>query len=125
MEVDFDYVYEHVFAPAISAAGAVAVRSDFERGGGFIHTSMLERLLLADVVLADVSVSNPNVFYELGIRHAPRPRATITLSCAATGPLPFDVAALRHLRYGIDQVRPDGPATLVTALEVRPLRRPR
>jgi hypothetical protein len=53
-------------------------------------------------VVADISLPNPNVFYELGIRHATRPRATITMGCFTGSMVPFDVAPLRHLTYQLN-----------------------
>jgi len=41
---------------------------------------MYEQLLTADVVIADLSTSNANAFYELGVRHALRPFTTITIA---------------------------------------------
>jgi hypothetical protein len=110
-EVDFDELYQSVLLPTIEAAGGEAIRSDHEVDGGLIHTSMFERLLLADIVIADVSLPNPNVFYELGIRHATRPRATITMGCTSAA-VPFDVAPLRHLRYELSGRGPADPEAL-------------
>src|ERR1700679_1433194 len=45
---------------------------------GNINVPMYERLLNADLVVADVSTNNCNAFYELGVRHALRPYTTIT-----------------------------------------------
>jgi hypothetical protein len=56
---------------------------------------MYERLLLAEIVMADLTFANANVFYELGIRHAARPRSTI-LIFAAIGTLPWAEAAARR-----------------------------
>lgn len=100
---DFDRVYRELMVPAAEAAGCRAIRSDHEMSGGMIHTSMFERLLLADVVVADISIPNPNVFYELGIRHATRPRATITIGNLSGAYIPFDIAPLRHLTYTLDE----------------------
>ncbi len=36
---------------------------------------MYERLMLCESAVADVTGANPNVYYELGIRHAMRPRS--------------------------------------------------
>src|SRR5829696_7486785 len=59
---------------------------------------MYERLLLCDFAVADLTTANPNVLYELGIRHAARPRTTLT-AFASKKPLPFDVAMLRTQLY--------------------------
>lgn len=116
---DFDRLYREVIVPAAEAAGCRAIRSDHEATGGVVHTSMFARLLLADVVVADLSIPNPNVYYELGIRHATRPRATVTIGCFAGANIPFDVAPLRHLAYTLDDGVPEDPAALRTNLEAR------
>src|SRR5262249_43068 len=60
-----------------------------------------ERLMLCDYAVADLSTANANVFYELGIRHAIRPRSTALIMSKGMR-LPFDVAPLRALPYEID-----------------------
>lgn len=50
------------------------VRADEEKLGGIIHKAMFERLLLCAFAVADLTTSNPNVMYELEIRHAALPR---------------------------------------------------
>ena len=60
---------------------------------------------MADVVVADVSIHNANVFYELGIRHAVRNRATVLIR-ARVDEVPFDLRGERYLSY--DQARSGG-----------------
>jgi hypothetical protein len=98
---DFDRVYGEVIKPAIIKAGLEPIRADEERVGGTIHKPMYERLILCDYAVADVTGANPNVYYELGIRHAVRPRSTVILFSDGTL-LPFDIALLRGLPYQID-----------------------
>lgn len=100
-ETDFDGVYRKLIAPAILAAGLDAMRADQEQLGGTIHKPMFERLMLCDYAIADITSANPNVYYELGIRHALRPHSTILIFAAGTS-LPFDVAPLRGLSYATD-----------------------
>src|SRR5262249_29148144 len=85
----FDAVYQKVSAPAVEAAGLEPVRADEEKTGGTIHKPMFERLMLCHYAVADITGANPNVFYELGIRHALRPRSTVILFREGTV-LPFD-----------------------------------
>ncbi|HUK32110.1 MAG TPA: TRAFs-binding domain-containing protein [Candidatus Acidoferrum sp.] len=99
--VDFDEVYKQLIAPAVRAAELEAIRADEEQVGGSIHKPMFERLMLCDYAVADLTGANPNVYYELGIRHAVRPRSTIILFAGGT-PLPFDIANLRGLPYQIN-----------------------
>ncbi len=95
---DFDAVYREIIAPAVVAVGLDPIRADEERVGGTIHKPMFERLMLCDYAVADITGANPNVFYELGIRHAMRPRSTVILFAEGTT-LPFDIALLRGVAY--------------------------
>ena len=96
--INFDAIYEQAIKPAIEGAGMEPVRADEERIGGIIHKPMFERLLLCDFAIADLTTGNPNVFYELGVRHAARPATTLAIF-AANQRLPFDVSYLRALPY--------------------------
>src|SRR5690606_41249084 len=67
---------------------------------------MYRELLEADIVIADHSTANPNALYELGIRHALRPRTTIVISEEKL-PYPFDlnhisIQKYTHLGHAID-----------------------
>ena len=98
--VDFDAVYAGVIAPAVEAAGMEPLRADEEVGGGLIHRPMFERLILCEYAVADLTTANANVFYELGVRHAVRPWSTVMIY-AGQSRLPFDVAPLRAIPYGL------------------------
>ncbi|MGA2425387.1 MAG: hypothetical protein ABSG07_15395 [Terriglobales bacterium] len=73
------------------------IRADEVSKSGSITRDFLLRLGQSDVVIADLSDLNPNVFYELGVRHALRP-GTLILAEKGT-PLPFDIRDLRVIRY--------------------------
>src|SRR5436853_2352500 len=98
---NFDAVYQKVIAPAVVAAGLEPVRADEEKIGGTIHKPMFERLMLCHYAVADITGANPNVFYELGIRHALRPRSTVILFVEGTV-IPFDIALVRGISYRTD-----------------------
>jgi hypothetical protein len=120
MTVDFDLIYETGIKPAIVEAGLEPVRGDQERTGGIIHVPMFGRLLLSEFVVADLTLSNPNVFYELGIRHTAKPFTTVPIF-AAIRPIPFDVALVRAIPYNLDngKLTPEGAAALKEALGAR------
>ena len=99
-DIDFDHIYTQAIQPGIEAAGIEPVRADEERIGGIIHKPMFERLLLCDYAIVDLTTGNPNVFYELGVRHAVRPATTLTLF-ARQQQIPFDVAYTRALPYDL------------------------
>ena len=77
--VDFDQIYNEAIKPAIEECGLEALRGDEERTGGIIHSAMFARLLLSEFVVADLTLANANVFYELGIRHAAKPFTTVPI----------------------------------------------
>jgi hypothetical protein len=98
LQVDFDAVYQLLFAPALEAAGLQPFRADDEETAGDILKDMFAELVTADFVLADISILNANVFYELGIRHTVGPRGVICLH-AGWADRPFDVAPQRTFKY--------------------------
>ena len=100
-EIDFDAIYQEIIAPAIGEVGFEAVRADEELSGGVIHNAMFERLVLSEYAIADLTILNPNVYYELGVRHAVRPQSTVLISAADC--LPFDVAHLSTTLYALDK----------------------
>ena len=66
---------------------------------------MFRELVTADVVVADLSIHNANVFYELGIRHGMRPNATFLLRAKSDRKYPFDLQTDRYLTY--DAAKPE------------------
>jgi tetratricopeptide (TPR) repeat protein len=99
--VDFDEIYNEAIKPAIEQCGLEALRGDEERTGGIIHSAMFARLLLAEFVVADLTLANANVFYELGIRHTAKPFTTVPI-LANVSALPFDVALVRAVTYQLE-----------------------
>ncbi|MEP7107266.1 MAG: hypothetical protein ABI760_04775 [Ferruginibacter sp.] len=77
---------------------------------------MFSQLLFADIVIADVSIHNANVFYELGIRHALRDRKTILIKCAGFDETPFNILGYKYVSYDKDKPA-DSLTSLVKALE--------
>ena len=92
-------------APALEAAGLEVFRADQEMRAGDIRTDMFQELLVADLVVADLTIDNPNVWYELGVRHALRARGVVLVSGGRV-PTAFDLYTDRKLRYGSRTARP-------------------
>jgi hypothetical protein len=75
---------------------------------GDIMEGVLQAIARSDVIIADVSLQRPNVFYELGIAHAMKGLEKVVIVTRKPGQeptindVPFDVAALRFLRYDAD-----------------------
>jgi hypothetical protein len=97
-EINFNAIWKNGIEPAIRAAGMEPIRADEEETLGIIQKPMFERLLLCDFAVAELTLSNPNVFYELGVRHASRHNTTLPIF-ADHAKLAFDVALLRALPY--------------------------
>lgn len=104
---NFNAIYQCLIKPALEAAGFEPFRADEATTSGDILTDMFQELLLADLVLADLSIDNANAFYELGIRHAFRKRGVVHIQ-AGRAYMPFDVFNVRTLPYHInDEGVPD------------------
>jgi hypothetical protein len=95
-----DNLFRFVIAPAATAAGFSQVfRADHLDHPGSITHQVLQHLKGVDVVIADLSDQNPNVFYELAVRHL-LGKPTIQLLVQGQQ-LPFDVAQMRTISYDL------------------------
>lgn len=93
-----DEIYEAIIIPAVQSSGLKAYRADLDASPGAITPRMLQQLLAARVVIADLTGRNPNVFYELGITHSfARPLISIADSSSS---LPFDAKDERVIELG-------------------------
>ena len=100
--IDFNSIYHDLIKPALMEAGFEPFRADEETVSGDILTDMFQELLLADLVIADLSIDNANVFYELGVRHALRKRGLIHIQ-SGRAYMPFDIFNVRTLPYHCDE----------------------
>ena len=94
VEKQGEHAWQAALRPAIANAGYDPVRAN-EDIGALIITEMIERLAISDLVLADVSIPNGNVYYEVGIRHAAQRRGCILTGANWSKPL-FDVDQMRQ-----------------------------
>jgi tetratricopeptide (TPR) repeat protein len=108
--IDFNRVYDEYIKPALELAGFEPFRADKEVRGGDIVTDMFQELLVADLVVVDLTIENPNVWYELGVRHALRARGVV-LVCGGRMTSAFDTYTNRKLLYALKDGVPD-PACL-------------
>ena len=106
--VDFDRVEDLLIRPALQKIGVPGGTTTEIVAQGNIREDMFRLLVTADLVIADVSIHNANVFYELGIRHGLRPNATFMLR-ANIDEFPFDLRTDRYLAY--DQANPAARVT--------------
>jgi hypothetical protein len=107
-EIDFDALWDKALKPAIEKLGYDSVRAD-QDVGSLIINEMLERLYFSDLVLADMTIPNGNVYYEVGVRHACRDVGCVLLAADWSKQL-FDVAQMRTVRYPLTAMPIDDAA---------------
>jgi hypothetical protein len=90
-----DQVLKHVIVPAVSAMGYKAVRADQISEPGMITSQVIQHIVEDQLVVADLTERNPNVFYELAIRHAIRKPLVQLIRKGEQ--IPFDVAGTRTI----------------------------
>ncbi|MCQ8774067.1 hypothetical protein [Streptomyces telluris] len=91
-------IFEKVILPACAKFGMDAIRADRITHAGDIHEQICRHVLQDDLVIADVTGGNPNVMYELGLRHV---TGKPTIHIGEHGQLPFDIAPIRTIRYDL------------------------
>jgi O-acetyl-ADP-ribose deacetylase (regulator of RNase III) len=104
--IDFNEIYDGLIHPAITgepmrrAGGPLfdCIRCDKIAQAGWVHRLMISLIYDADVAVVDLSTLNPNVFYELGVRHALR-RAVTVLLCREGTTTPFNIAGFNCISY--------------------------
>jgi len=131
--IDFERVERELIAPALDDLKVSGRTTGEILEAGNIRTDMFQQLLVADLVVADISTNNANAFYELGIRHALRDRHTFLLRSRSKEPpaeaapnsgqpapptkkidpeeVPFDLRTDRYLAYN-----PDAPGDTLPQL---------
>jgi tetratricopeptide (TPR) repeat protein len=111
--IDFEKVERELIRPVFEALEVDGGTTGLIVEAGNIREDMFEQLLVSDLVIADISIHNANVFYELGIRHALQARHTFLIRARrvipaaerkSTDEVPFDLRTDRYLEY--DPARP-------------------
>ena len=90
-----DQVLKHVVRPAVTSCGYKAVRADEIDKPGMITSQVIQHVVNDALVVADLTERNPNVFYELAIRHALRKPLVQIIRKGES--IPFDVAGTRTI----------------------------
>lgn len=90
-----DQVLRHVIRPAVALLEYEAVRADEIEKPGIITSQVIQHIVTDPLVIADLTEYNPNVFYELAIRHALRKPFIHLIEEGER--IPFDVANTRTI----------------------------
>ncbi|WP_147411133.1 hypothetical protein [Pseudomonas cavernicola] len=88
-----DLFLSYIVEPAISSLGLKVVRADQIEKAGMITSQIIEHLIKAKLCVVDLSFHNPNVFYEMALRHATN--LPVVQICRQADKIPFDVNQVR------------------------------
>ncbi len=113
-----DQVYAYIIAPALRSAGYDPKRADTTFNQRAIMQDVIAGIKGADLVVADLTSRNANVFYELGLAHSMR-RPTVMIA-QSTDDIPFDLQAYRVVIYALEFAS-NGRLTSSLARELVPL----
>jgi len=97
-EAPYDTLYQEVIQPVSRKAGFRVLRGDDVFRPGVILQDIIRIIVESDVIVADITPTNPNVFYELGYAHALQ-KPTILLANRQLEKLPFDISGYRVIFY--------------------------
>ncbi|WP_147441146.1 hypothetical protein [Halorubrum sp. Atlit-26R] len=97
-----DKLFEYVIEPAVSPHGYEPIRSDQIAEPGMITSQIIDHIVDSPLVIADLTGSNANVFYELAIRHALQKPLIQLIS--VNDSIPFDVAGTRTIQIDLSDI---------------------
>lgn len=97
-----DLMLSALFEPALAELGLRAVRADGISKPGLITGQVMDHVARAALVIADLSFGNPNVYYELALRHATR--KPIVQIIRTSDKLPFDVGQYRTVHIDMTDI---------------------
>jgi O-acetyl-ADP-ribose deacetylase (regulator of RNase III) len=104
--IDFDKIHNEIIKPAIESLRddkifIKCIRCDEVEKAGLIHERMIKYILDAEVAVVDITTLNPNVFYELGVRHALNDRVTVLIRREGTKN-PFNITGMNTIEYALE-----------------------
>ena len=100
-----DLTYNYIIKPVVEEFGYSPNRADLVKESGMITTQIIEKIIDSPLVIADLTDSNPNVFYELAIRHVvEKPYIQMIKS---NQEIPFDINGMRTILFGTDLKQAD------------------
>ena len=97
-----DFFLHYIVEPAIEGFNLKIIRADDIGKPGMITKQIIEHLVKAKLAIADLSFHNPNVFYELSLRHACR-LPTVQL-IRKRDKIPFDLDQFRTIKINTEEI---------------------
>jgi nucleoside 2-deoxyribosyltransferase len=100
-----NHLETYIITEAVEEFDYSITRSDKMDQPGSITNQIIEKIVESDLVIADLSGQNPNVFYELAVRHATGKPYIQLIDDSAD--IPFDVSDIRTIQYGLEVAEAD------------------
>lgn len=94
-----DKVFRHIITPSVELHGYKPIRADKISEPGMITSQIIQNIIESDLIVADLSERNPNVFYELAIRHAIKMPVIQLIQKGES--IPFDISDTRIIHFDI------------------------
>ena len=101
--IDFNKIYTYLIKNTVEGLGITCVRCDEIAESGWIHAKMFEHIYQSDVAITDITSLNPNVLYELGVRHALAESVTVLLRRKGTA-IPFNIQGFQVIEYDPEDI---------------------
>lgn len=98
-EPAFDDLYQDVIKPQCEKLGLRAIRADESYASTPIINDIIQEISESSIIICDITMDNPNVFYELGYAHALRKTTILLADRQKRTNLPFDVSGYRTIFY--------------------------
>lgn len=92
-------IYNEFIKPVFEEYKFSTKRADEISETGSINTSVITHIATDDIVIADLTNLNPNVFYELGIRHTLKSNGTLLIIDSSKSTIPSDLSNYRNIKY--------------------------
>jgi len=96
---EFEDVYQFLISEGLESAGYTVKRADDIKSQNNIIGDIVKGIITSDLIIADLTGANPNVYYELGIAHALNKK--VILITQEIGDLPFDLRSYRVIGYSV------------------------
>jgi O-acetyl-ADP-ribose deacetylase (regulator of RNase III) len=123
--INFDQIYKYIIKAGVeSLQGMKCVRCDEIEESGVVHKQMLEKIYQADAAVVDITTLNPNVFYELGVRHSLADCVTVIIKREGTN-IPFNIRPMKAIEHdpesleSVDETKNKIAAYIKNGLESR------
>lgn len=104
IRMNADDLRDMIIKPVLQPMGFEVIRGDHRSEGGQIDLEVIRSVQEADLCIVDLSLPNPNVYYEFG-RRDETGKPMILLKSKGSPELPVDVATRKYIEYDLDNRR--------------------